>query len=867
MHSLITIESHIPTMPFKMANEAPAKGGGGEMFSCARSIRGNGRRNGSAGVSLILLVLLLAAGAFISLQRPAFGSQVISYAGKADVAPLRIGVLVARTGSWSSTGEVAMAAIKIAANDFHRLYAHGSVEFVIEDTASNPERALRKLKKLVGSGIRVIVGPFLSSEIALLKPYADSRNVVLISPASTAPSLAEDDNIFRLALNDTYQAAGIAELMARESISCVVPVYADDVYGNDLRDAFERSFFVRGGEVASGVAYDSPLKNPAALVERLRKKVVRAVSQYGKDAVAVLMISYDESAAILRESGKVDLLGSVRWFGTDSSCQNPRIFSDKAAAAFAGKTGFTASIYDRDVSLHPRVPMISMIERLKRDICAELSSSPNSYAVTSYDAVMLAGFTAMSASRTKGKDLKTILKMTANKTWGFGQPIHFDQMGDVKWGEFGFYKVGSTGGIDTWNLVAAYHVDILGGIYMSYREYSRVASSKEVTIGALLPLTGAGSQQGRMVQTVLQEAMSDANDFLGRYYPAKQSITLAVEDTQSDPAVALDKLRLLKKQHGIRLVIGPFISDELKAVMSYADANDIIIVSPTSTESSLAAVDNTFRLYLNENMQAYAISMLMDRYKHQYVIPVFMSSSASAAFVETFRAILESEGKKVAPGIAYDRETANYASIASDLAARVKAAVKKHGKNKVSVLLVSYEEVSKIFHAALKHTELSNVRWYGVSQNGKYGSVLEDPSAVSFARKSRYLAAAVYMPTYGVKNMRDVVSRRFMADLRKLVDEPLDARALVTYDSLWLCLHPYMYLGWDDTDFAQFKKAFIATTKGSIGYLGFSYLDEYGDRGTGSIGFFSVESKPEGPYWKYTGECYFDLAGPVLSLY
>ena len=123
------------------------------MLSLERSIKESGRRNAGIRTSLVLWVLLLATGAVFCFQPAAFGSEVISLDAEGGKPPVRIGVLAPQTGALASTGEMAMAAMKISPRDLQRMYVHGPVELVVEDTASGPKTALSKLKKLVGLGM------------------------------------------------------------------------------------------------------------------------------------------------------------------------------------------------------------------------------------------------------------------------------------------------------------------------------------------------------------------------------------------------------------------------------------------------------------------------------------------------------------------------------------------------------------------------------------------------------------------------------------------------------------------------------------------------------------------------------------------
>lgn len=70
------------------------------------------------------------------------------------------------------------------------------VKLIIEDTKTDPEVALEKLRNLSEMGIRVVIGPDSSAEVEAVKAYADENGILVISQSSTAISLAiPGDNV------------------------------------------------------------------------------------------------------------------------------------------------------------------------------------------------------------------------------------------------------------------------------------------------------------------------------------------------------------------------------------------------------------------------------------------------------------------------------------------------------------------------------------------------------------------------------------------------------------------------------------------------------------------------------------------------
>ena len=73
--------------------------------------------------------------------------------------------------------------------------------------SSTPDRIRREPWQAFSSswrgGVRIIVGPQSSSEVAAIQPLANAEGVLVVSQGSTASSLAmPNDNVFRFVPND-----------------------------------------------------------------------------------------------------------------------------------------------------------------------------------------------------------------------------------------------------------------------------------------------------------------------------------------------------------------------------------------------------------------------------------------------------------------------------------------------------------------------------------------------------------------------------------------------------------------------------------------------------------------------------------------
>ena len=105
-------------------------------------------------------------------------------------------------------------------------------------TVHDPQQALQAIQDLSARGVKIIIGPQTSSEVAMIKPFADAHNILVISQGSTASSLAiPGDNIFRFCPNDRREAEALVALLQHDGIRAIVPLWRNDAGNNGLHVA------------------------------------------------------------------------------------------------------------------------------------------------------------------------------------------------------------------------------------------------------------------------------------------------------------------------------------------------------------------------------------------------------------------------------------------------------------------------------------------------------------------------------------------------------------------------------------------------------------------------------------------------------
>jgi branched-chain amino acid transport system substrate-binding protein len=364
-----------------------------------------------------------------------------------------IGALLPLTGTLSSFGESAEASLKLAVDDVNnQLAKSGSssrVGLVIEDTKTDPNVAREKIMDLASKGIRIVIGPATSANVAAVKEYADENGILIVSSSSTAPSLAiPDDNVFRFVPDDTHQAEALAKQMWDEGTRVVIPIWRTDVFGNNLQSLLKEKFEKLGGKVVDGIGYDPPVGNFAASLHRinfivweqelrsLNQKVNDALKQYGADKVGVYIVAFDEIVPIMIQANRHEALQSVRWYGSDGSVQHEGLIKNIEAAEFAVKTNFLSPIYGVEAS--------DSFKELEARIVEEIGRVPRSYAEVIYDEFWVAALTLSNYNGTQQDDIGSLREAfinTTNSYIGVTGRTELNDAGDKKYGSYDFWAI------------------------------------------------------------------------------------------------------------------------------------------------------------------------------------------------------------------------------------------------------------------------------------------------------------------------------------------------------------------------------------------------------------------------------------------
>ena len=399
----------------------------------------------------------VACGVLVALVGPATGVKAAEpQFGRVS----KIGVLVSLTGSWSSLGKNTVAALEIAADQIETAtQGRQRFQLFVRDTQLDPSRALEAIKNLDQLGVKIVIGPQSSSEVARIKPYADAHNILVMSQGSTASSLAiAGDNIFRFCPNDTREAEAIVALMRHDGIRAIVPLWRNDAGNNGLHNSVKIRFQAFGGRVTQGFRYEPTTTNFSSAAASVASQIENLISS-GKDptTIAVYLAAFDEVVDVFHSAQGNTTLSNTAWYGSDGVALSAVLPADAAAAAFAVDVGYPNPIFGLPEALRSKwQPIANKIER-RTGITAD------AFALSAYDALFVVQRALQDVSHPNKNfdNFKAAFVEEANAYHGVTGSTALDPAGDRLNGDFDFWAVRRRNGSYIWVRSGSYNNGVL----------------------------------------------------------------------------------------------------------------------------------------------------------------------------------------------------------------------------------------------------------------------------------------------------------------------------------------------------------------------------------------------------------------------
>ena len=235
----------------------------------------------------------------------------------------------------------------------------------------------------------------------------------------------------------------------------------------------------------------------------------------------------------------------------------------------------------------------------------------------------------------------------------------------------------------------------------------------DLTVGALVPLSGHANHVGRIVLASFIKSSQDLSQSCKGSCRAPQ---VRSHNTHSSPASAVQGFKEMY-QEGVRVFIGLVTSAEAEAVARHASmfAKDAILISPTSTATSLCKYKQLYRLSMDDRGYAQVLfDLAFDaKTKNARELPIQMvlrdDPHGKGLFNDVRRKFQNKHGFKVLNPIVYNTDQVLTSSHFGQLVNQLNASLARHERS--MIVFSGYGEVEGIIQTAAKNPNLLRHLW------------------------------------------------------------------------------------------------------------------------------------------------------------
>lgn len=240
---------------------------------------------------------LLAGAAATGLAAPA----IVRAQGTGARAPLKVGVLLPRSGFEASIGQDCQRGVEIAPGILKSL---GLPELTVmnADTESNVDVARQRAEKLINDGAQLLIGAFDSGQTTAIAQVAEQKGIPLVINIAAAPDITEQGYkfVFRnfptapMILGDAFENQIELFRIIGSAPKSVVFMHVNDTFGTAMAKGINAVMpkFNMPYKIADEIAYDPTARDLSVEVAKAK----------GSNADALLLVSrLNDAMLITRE--------------------------------------------------------------------------------------------------------------------------------------------------------------------------------------------------------------------------------------------------------------------------------------------------------------------------------------------------------------------------------------------------------------------------------------------------------------------------------------------------------------------------------------------------------------------------------------
>ena len=354
------------------------------------------------------------------------------------VAPLSgnitIGLIHSSADDDWLSGQEILPASQLAVTDFNQMADTRGWTLAIDakSTGSDADATLASVKQFKENGIDIIVGVPYSSGVSAVQTYINDNDMVLISCCSSAPQLAENDNIFRTVPNDSNQSPKLVQFITESDKDSIVLIYRNDAWGQGFRDALKSDASEGNITILGEISY-----TPAESYDFTQTiSAAAAVLPADTSKTGIVFLGFSETAEMLASANNTALDGLV-WFGSGDSATDQTILDNQVARSFAERNSFAALAFHEQAN----DTTAKVKTHVEDTLGYATQQDPSAYAYSSYDAVYLAGLAIDMAQSEMGDDVAPLVRQVAQDREGAVGSLTLNASGDLALDNYALWTI------------------------------------------------------------------------------------------------------------------------------------------------------------------------------------------------------------------------------------------------------------------------------------------------------------------------------------------------------------------------------------------------------------------------------------------
>jgi branched-chain amino acid transport system substrate-binding protein len=383
---------------------------------------------------------------------------------------------------------------------------------------------------------------------------------------------------------------------------------------------------------------------------------------------------------------------------------------------------------------------------------------------------------------------------------------------------------------------------------------SGLCNGQTVTIGALNDLSGQLSAQGKGDLAAENIAITEINAFVKA---SGCSLTFALDnkDYALQNQQALTDLQAMYTA-GEQVVVGPLNSGTAQFILSYANSNHIVLISPSSTSPALHVTDTSqnylFRTAPNDAAQGQAIAREVLTQGAKAVILVNRDDTYGGGLANATQSFLEKDGM-VASAIGgpykYPTATTDFTSLITQVTNEYNTLNTGAAAGHVAIVSISFQELGTLLQQASTQSPsiYNNVPWYG--SDGEAQNSLLSNSTVGQYTAHVILPSTLFNVVNNSKTLQFYHTYAGTSALAAITGGGV-FYTMEGYDDVWLAALSIMTAG--SNSGTAIHNVFVNVANGFYGLTGWEGLDG-NDRIPGSYQIWKVVASGSTFSWILAG--------------